>query len=126
MSRARATVYGFIVIFGIPLLGLFWLISAIPPVTWAFFLSCLVALLVALLFISWIWLTFTPGGQAEWAEVSRRVRVRSLQHEVSRLKSEVFATEFALRSAQSSLAEAGYSGHGGSRIHEIPPLGYLE
>lgn len=111
MSRARATVYGVIAVFGIPLLGLFFLISVTPPVVWAFILFCVVGPLL----ISWIRFNFTPGGQAAGAELSRKARVRSLQHEVTRLKSEVFAT-------RETIWEAGSSVHGGSRIHEIPPL----
>lgn len=111
MSRARATLYGLIAVFGIPLLGLFWLISVIPSIVWASILFCAVASLLTFL----IWFTVTPGGRAAGAELSRKVRVRSLQHEVSRFKSEIHAT-------QSSISEAGGVWHFGSRIHEIPPL----
>ena len=109
MSRARATVYGVIAVFGIPFLALLWLISEIPPLVWALLIFSGVAALVIPR------IGFTSGDPTAKAEVSRKARVHSLQREVSRLESEVFAT-------QNTIWEAGSSIHGGSRIHEIPPL----
>ena len=107
VSRARATVYGFITIFGIPLLGLLWLISVTPPWFWVLFVVCIV--------LAFCILSPEVGFSRDPEEAKRRARVRSLQHDVSRLRSEVDTTRRAI-------GEAGYSGHGGSRIHEIPPL----
>jgi len=111
VSRARSTVYGLLAIFGIPVLGLLWLISVTPPLVWGLIIFFVVSALV----VSGIVLIFTPEGRAARVELSRKARVRSLQQEVSRLKSEVFAT-------RSTVWEAGSSVHGGSRIHEIPSL----
>jgi hypothetical protein len=107
VSRARATVYGFIAIFGIPFLGLLWLISVTPPWFWVFFIVCVV--------LAFCILSPAVGFSGDPEEAKRIARVRSLQHEVSRLKSEVDTT-------RTTIWEAGSSKHGGSRIHEIPPL----
>ena len=107
MSRARATAYGFIVIFGIPLLGLLWLIFVTPPWFWALLVVCVV--------LAFCILSPEVGFSRDPEEAKRIARVRSFQHEVFRLKSEVDTT-------RTTIWEAGSSVHGGSRIHEIPPL----
>ena len=107
MSRARATVYGVIAFFGIPLLGLLWLISVTPPWFWVLFIVC----------IGLAFCILSPAvnflGDPE--EAKRIARVRSLQNEVSRLNSEIDTIRRIISDAESSV-------HGGSRIHEIPPL----
>lgn len=107
MSRARATVYGFIAIFGIPVLGLIWLVSVTPSSVWVFLGACVV-LALCIGFIG-------PGFARDPDEAKRKAQVQLLQRQVSALKSEIFAT-------RDSIWEAGSSIHGGSRIHEIPPL----
>ena len=97
---ARATLLGSIVLFGIPALGLIWLISVIPPVAWL-----LLGAFVALAFCIRLML---PRD-------SEKARVEFLRYQVSKLGSEISAI-------QTSIWNAGSSIHGGSRIHEIPPL----
>ena len=114
MSRALATIYGVIAICGIPLLVVLVVISLIPAEVWIF-LAVLFAFAVVCLFIFWIFWLFSSGGQTVRADAPRKARVRSLQHQVLRLTCEVDSTE-------SSIHSAGSSVHGGSRIHQIPPL----
>jgi hypothetical protein len=109
---ARATVYGLIAVFGLTLLGLLWLISVTPPVVWAFLVAVVLAGVFLVGFSSGNWgIAFSQDPE----ESKRKARVRSLQHQVSKLKSEVFTTRRAIW-------DAGASIHGGSRIHEISPL----
>jgi uncharacterized protein YlxW (UPF0749 family) len=109
----RATVYGVIALFGLPLLGLLWLISVTPLVVWAFLVAVVVLAGVFLVgFFTGDWgIAFSRDPE----EAKRKARVRSLQHQVSKLKSEVLTTRRAI-------SDAGNSIHGGARIHEIPPL----
>lgn len=89
-------------------------IAQIPAEMWVF-LAILLAFSVICLFIYGIFWLFSSQGQAAYADASRKARVRSLQHQVHRLICEVGATESAIHNAGSSV-------HGGSRIHQIPPL----
>ena len=109
--EARATVYGFIAVFGLPLLGLLWLISVTPPAVWVFLVVLLACIALVVLPTGDRGIAFSKDPE----EAKRKARVRSLQHQVSRLKAEVFTTTRAV-------SDAGSSIHGGSRIHEIPPL----
>ena len=111
--EARATVLGFIAIFGVPLLGLLWLTSATPP---GFFLASLVVFVS--LFPPIVFLVFLLAPLFVYAadpeEAKRKARVRFLQQQVFRLKCEVGATKSAIHSASYSM--------GGARVHQVPPL----
>jgi hypothetical protein len=101
---ARVAFYGYLAIFGVPLVGLLWLISVTTYVVWVF-----LGLLVCVVLLVFV------GVTSKDQEAKRKGRVRSLQHQVSRFKSEVATT-------RSTIGEAMSLVYGGSRIHEVPPL----
>ena len=111
--EARATAYAALAVFGLLLLGLLWLVSVTPTEVWAFLVVVVVLFGIFLVgFSTWNWgIAFSKDPKY----AKRNARVRYLQHHVSKLKSEVFATRTAI-------CDSGSSMHGGSRIHEIPPL----